>query len=211
MGSCLRSAFFSSYRCTLRKCEAVATGPQLLVPRLNRRSLEASPVDRAQRSLLHSEDLSDSFISAPRAQDLEGVSRDLIVSCTLQWLPRGPALLEHFTRLSEVTLNWSEVHRRASSPWCECPVFRRGWPEQKWKVVSCLLTSIACTGIAVTRSVWQRHRLQPKIGLLGMILDPILDAVVDDAYIVPVSIYYDGAFQSRLVGWCRIGRPFHLH
>lgn len=35
-------------------------------------------------------------------------------------------------------------------------------------------------------------RLQPKIGLLGMIVDPILNEVVEDAYIVPVSIYYDG-------------------
>lgn len=35
-------------------------------------------------------------------------------------------------------------------------------------------------------------RLQPKIGLLGMIVDPILYGVVEDAYIVPVSIYYDG-------------------
>ena len=36
-------------------------------------------------------------------------------------------------------------------------------------------------------------RLQPKIGLLGMVLDPVLNGIVEDAYIVPVSIYYDGA------------------
>ena len=36
-------------------------------------------------------------------------------------------------------------------------------------------------------------RLQPKIGLLGMVVDPILAGHVEDAYVVPVSIYYDGA------------------
>ncbi|CAE7583924.1 plsB [Symbiodinium pilosum] len=39
--------------------------------------------------------------------------------------------------------------------------------------------------------------LQPKIGLLGMVLDPILAGVVDDAYIVPVSIYYDGVMETE--------------
>ncbi|CAE7575236.1 plsB, partial [Symbiodinium natans] len=39
--------------------------------------------------------------------------------------------------------------------------------------------------------------LQPKIGLLGMVLDPILDGVVEDAYIVPVSIYYDGVMETE--------------
>ena len=37
-----------------------------------------------------------------------------------------------------------------------------------------------------------RVRLQPKIGLLGMVIDPILHGIVEDAYVVPVSIYYDG-------------------
>eukprot|EP00930_Biecheleria_cincta_P073586 TRINITY_DN60866_c0_g1_i1.p1 TRINITY_DN60866_c0_g1~~TRINITY_DN60866_c0_g1_i1.p1 ORF type:complete len:756 (+),score=132.13 TRINITY_DN60866_c0_g1_i1:22-2289(+) len=39
--------------------------------------------------------------------------------------------------------------------------------------------------------------LQPKIGLLGMILQPILSGVVSDAYIVPVSIYYDRVMETR--------------
>lgn len=39
--------------------------------------------------------------------------------------------------------------------------------------------------------------LQPKIGLLGMIVDPILYGVVEDAYIVPVSIYYDGVMETE--------------
>mmetsp|Transcript_42417 Transcript_42417/g.88626 ORF Transcript_42417/g.88626 Transcript_42417/m.88626 type:complete len:749 (+) Transcript_42417:41-2287(+) len=39
--------------------------------------------------------------------------------------------------------------------------------------------------------------LQPKIGLLGMVLDPVLDGVVEDAYIVPVSIYYDGVMETE--------------
>jgi len=39
--------------------------------------------------------------------------------------------------------------------------------------------------------------LQPKIGLLGMIVDPILNEVVEDAYIVPVSIYYDGVMETE--------------
>eukprot|EP00931_Biecheleriopsis_adriatica_P103257 TRINITY_DN78116_c0_g1_i1.p1 TRINITY_DN78116_c0_g1~~TRINITY_DN78116_c0_g1_i1.p1 ORF type:complete len:751 (+),score=121.99 TRINITY_DN78116_c0_g1_i1:267-2255(+) len=39
--------------------------------------------------------------------------------------------------------------------------------------------------------------LEPKIGLLGMLLDPILSGVVDDAYVVPVSIYYDRVMETR--------------
>jgi len=39
--------------------------------------------------------------------------------------------------------------------------------------------------------------LQPKIGLLGMVLDPILAGVVEDAYVVPVSIYYDGVMETE--------------
>ena len=35
-----------------------------------------------------------------------------------------------------------------------------------------------------------------------MVLDPILAGVVDDAYIVPVSIYYDGVSQMHLKPVC---------
>ena len=33
-----------------------------------------------------------------------------------------------------------------------------------------------------------------------MVLDPVLDGVVEDAYIVPVSIYYDGARRMQAQG-----------
>ncbi|CAJ1400187.1 unnamed protein product [Effrenium voratum] len=39
--------------------------------------------------------------------------------------------------------------------------------------------------------------LQPKIGLLGMVVDPILAGHVEDAYVVPVSIYYDGVMETE--------------
>eukprot|EP01062_Namystynia_karyoxenos_P081633 TRINITY_DN9008_c0_g1_i1.p2 TRINITY_DN9008_c0_g1~~TRINITY_DN9008_c0_g1_i1.p2 ORF type:complete len:761 (+),score=336.21 TRINITY_DN9008_c0_g1_i1:96-2378(+) len=47
--------------------------------------------------------------------------------------------------------------------------------------------------------------LQPKIGLLGMLLEPIVAGRVEDAYIVPISVYYDrvmetGSYVSELLG-----------
>jgi len=39
--------------------------------------------------------------------------------------------------------------------------------------------------------------LEPKIGMLGMLLEPILAGTVDDAYIVPISIYYDKVMEAR--------------
>mmetsp|Transcript_48026 Transcript_48026/g.102910 ORF Transcript_48026/g.102910 Transcript_48026/m.102910 type:complete len:739 (-) Transcript_48026:116-2332(-) len=39
--------------------------------------------------------------------------------------------------------------------------------------------------------------LQPKIGLLGMLLEHVLSGEVEDAYIVPASIYYDKVMETR--------------
>lgn len=33
--------------------------------------------------------------------------------------------------------------------------------------------------------------------MLGMLLDPILSGAVEDAYIVPVSVYYDRVMETR--------------
>eukprot|EP01065_Artemidia_motanka_P045004 TRINITY_DN6507_c1_g2_i1.p1 TRINITY_DN6507_c1_g2~~TRINITY_DN6507_c1_g2_i1.p1 ORF type:complete len:791 (+),score=249.86 TRINITY_DN6507_c1_g2_i1:349-2373(+) len=47
--------------------------------------------------------------------------------------------------------------------------------------------------------------LQPKIGMLGMLIEPILAGRVDDAVIVPISVYYDkvmeaGSYVHELLG-----------
>lgn len=39
--------------------------------------------------------------------------------------------------------------------------------------------------------------LQPKVGMLGMLMEPILTGGIDDAYIVPVSVYYDKVMETR--------------
>eukprot|EP00755_Sulcionema_specki_P031993 Sspe_Gene.19531::Locus_7130_Transcript_1_1_Confidence_1.000_Length_2358::g.19531::m.19531 len=39
--------------------------------------------------------------------------------------------------------------------------------------------------------------LQPKIGMLGMIVSPILDSFVKDAYIVPISVFYDKVMETQ--------------
>mmetsp|Transcript_11079 Transcript_11079/g.27630 ORF Transcript_11079/g.27630 Transcript_11079/m.27630 type:complete len:777 (-) Transcript_11079:645-2975(-) len=39
--------------------------------------------------------------------------------------------------------------------------------------------------------------LQPKVGMLGMALEPVLSGAVEDFYIVPISIYYDKVMETR--------------
>lgn len=47
--------------------------------------------------------------------------------------------------------------------------------------------------------------LQPKVGMLGMVLEPIVHGRLEDAYVVPLSIYYDrvletGTYVNELLG-----------
>uniref|UniRef100_A0A8D8TXG3 Dihydroxyacetone phosphate acyltransferase n=1 Tax=Cacopsylla melanoneura TaxID=428564 RepID=A0A8D8TXG3_9HEMI len=98
---------------------------------------------------------------------------------------------------------------------CSAYFMRRAYGEDKlyWRIFHVYVRHLVTEGVAPLEFFIEGTRsrtgkpLYPKLGLLSMVLGPLMDNLVSDITIIPVSISYDRALEEGLFAWELLGIP----